>query len=84
MTPTALGVCVCLLALAAVQTAAQECLKAGTAADILDIVKRTRGHALICLDGQGDRYAVCEANNRPRANLHKLHALHHGTWLHVS
>lgn len=62
---TATAVAVLLLVLAAVQTTAQECIRASTAVDVLDIVRKTSGHALICLEGQEDRYAICEANNVP-------------------
>lgn len=61
---TSSAVVLCLFLLAAIQTAAQECIKASTATDILEVVKRTNGYSLICLDGENDRCAAHFANNR--------------------
>lgn len=53
-----------VLVFAAARTAAEDCIPARTAADILEVVSNSNGHALICLEGEDDRYVACEANNQ--------------------
>ena len=72
------GLALLSLSFAAVRTAAEECISARTAADILRVVRDTQGHALICLEGDSDRYVAREANNERKCRNQQRLVCPHG------